>query len=134
MSERIELDPGWPWAKKYRITPGIRIGDTVYTSGQVALDADGNLVGGDDVGAQSRRVFENVRAVLAEAGATMDDVVKITTFLTDVSRFAEFAAARAEAFPNRIPASPVIGTPALVQPALLVEVEAIAVIGSGARR
>ena len=131
MPERIELNPEWPWAQGYRISQGVRVGSTVYVSGQVAFDPQGNVVGEGDMAAQARQVFSNLRTVLAEAGATMDDVVKITTFLTDMSRFSDYAAARAEAFPNKIPASTAVATPALVKPELLVEVEAVAEIGSG---
>jgi reactive intermediate/imine deaminase len=130
MSERVELDPDWPWAKNFRISQGVWVGNTVYVSGQVAFDPEGNVVGGNDMAAQSHQVFENIRIVLAEAGATMDDVVKITAFITDVSRYAEYAAARAEAFPNNIPASSSVATPALVVPDVLIEVEAVAEIGS----
>ena len=84
-----------------------------------------------DMTAQSRQVFANIRAVLAEAGATMDDVVKITSFITDTGRYAEYAAARAEAFPNHVPASSTVTIADLVLPGMLVEVEAIAVSGSG---
>ena len=132
MGDRAEINPYWPWAKNYRISQGVRVGQTIFVSGQVAFDPDGNVVGGDDMKAQSTQVFENIRAVLAEAGATMDDVVKITAFLTDLSRYSDYSAARAEAFPNNIPASTAVSAPALVMPYFLVEVEAIAEIGSGA--
>ena len=79
---------------------------------------------------QSQQVFANLRAVLAEAGATMDDVVKITGFITDTGRYAEYSAARAEAFPNNIPASSTVTVADLVLPGMLVEVEAIAILGS----
>lgn len=131
MPERVQLKPDWPWARKVRIAQGVRSGNTVFVSGQIAFDADGNLVGKGDMTAQARQVFANIAAVLAEAGATMDDVVKITAFVTDMSRYAEYAAARSEAFPNTLPASATVATPALVMPGLLVEVEAIAEIGSG---
>ena len=131
MPERVELNPDWPWASQFRIAQGVQVGNTVYVSGQVAFDPQGNLVGGDDMGAQARQVFVNIQAVLAEAGATMEDVVKITAFLTDMSRYAEYAAARTEAFPNNIPASATVTTPILVNNDLLVEVEAIAEIGCG---
>ena len=68
MPERVELNPPWPWASQFRIAQGVRVGNTVYVSGQVAFDPQGNLVGGDDMGAQSRQVFVNIQAVLAEAG------------------------------------------------------------------
>ena len=107
------------------------MGDTIYVSGQGPLDPEGQLVGEGDMTAQSRQVFANIRAVLAEAGATMDDVVKITSFITDTGRYAEYAAARAEAFPNQVPASSTVTVADLVLPGMLVEVEAIAVLGSG---
>ena len=82
--------------------------------------------------AQTRQVFANIEAVLAESGATMEDVAKITTRITDMSRYAEFSAARAAVFPNAGMASATIAGVELVRPEFLVEVEAIAVIGSGA--
>lgn len=132
MAKRIELRPPWPWAEKFPIVQGIRVGERVYVSGQIAFDPEGNVIGEGDLGAQARQVFENVRAVLAEAGATMDDVVKITAYLTDMGRYAEYSAARGAAFPNKIPASTTIATPALALPEMLVEVEALAEIDSGA--
>jgi enamine deaminase RidA (YjgF/YER057c/UK114 family) len=131
MAERIELKPDWPWAREFRIAQGVKVGDDVYVSGQVALDRDGNIVGGDDMKAQTKQVFANIQTVLAEAGATMDDVVKILAFITDMSKYADYAAARSEAFPNNLPASSSVATPGLVDSNLLVEVEAVARVGSG---
>ena len=131
MPQRQQLSPDWPWAASHRIAQGVQVGDTVYTSGQIAMDPAGNLVGEGDLGGQARQVFANIRAILAEAGATMDDVVKITAFITDMSQYAAYSAACAEAFPNNVPASSTVSCPLLVSPELLVEVEAVAVIGSG---
>jgi enamine deaminase RidA (YjgF/YER057c/UK114 family) len=125
------IDPGWAWARKLNISVGVKIGDTIYLSGIVAFDGDGNVMGGDDVYAQATQTFKNIETALAGAGATMADVVKITTFLTDMSGYADFGRARTEAFPAGVPASAAYTTPALVKPELLVEVEAIAVVGSG---
>ena len=124
------LDPGWAWTKKFNLSAGVKIGDTVYTSGLVAFDSDGNVVG-EDVYAQSKQTFKNIEEVLSAAGATMADIIKLNTFLTDISQYGEFGRARTEAFPAGVPASAAYATPALVMPALLVEVEAIAVVGSG---
>ncbi len=131
MAKRIEVNPDWPWAEKFGFHLGIRVGDTVYVSGSVAWDPEGRIVGGDDMLAQSRQAFANVKEILAAAGATMDDVVKITAYLTDIDRYADYAAARAEAFPNNVPASTAVTSPALIEPDLLVEIEAVAEIGSG---
>jgi len=125
------IDPGWAWAKKLNISAGVKIGDTIYLSGTVAFDSDGNVIGEGDVYAQAKQIFKNIEEAFANVGATMADVVKITTFLTDMSGYREFGRARTEAFPRGVPASAAYATPALIKPELLVEVEAIAVIGSG---
>ena len=130
MQKQERLDPGWAWTKKYNIGAGVKVGGTVYTSGLVALDSDGNVIG-EDVYTQSSQVFKNIESLLTVAGATMANVIKINTFLTDMSRYGEFSKARNEAFPAGLPASASYATPALVLPSLLVEVEAIAIIGSG---
>ena len=126
MADRSEINPDWPWTRSFRISQGVRTGEMVYTSGQVAYDPDGNIVGGSDMRAQAGQTFENIRQVLEAAGATMDDVIKITAFVTDMSQYSGYAAARTEAFPNTIPASTTVSCPTLVNPDLLVEVEAVA--------
>ena len=87
MTQRKAHNPAWPWTKDFRISQAVQVGDTIYVSGQGPLDSEGDLVGTGDMAAQSRQVFANIRAVLAEAGATMDDVVKITSFITDTGRY-----------------------------------------------
>lgn len=129
--KQVRVDPGWNWTKKFNISAGVKLGDTIHLSGNVAFDSDGNVIGGGDVYAQSKQIFTNIEEALASAGATMTDIVKITAYLTDMSRYGEFGKARSEAFPGGVPSSTVVGTPALVTPELLVEVEAIAVVGSG---
>ncbi len=125
------VDPGWAWTKKLNISAGVKLGETVITSGTVALDSEGNVVGQGNVYAQSKQIFKNIEEVLTSAGATMADVVKITAYLTDISGYKEFGRARTEAFPGGVPSSTSVATPALIMPELLVEVEAVAVIGSG---
>jgi enamine deaminase RidA (YjgF/YER057c/UK114 family) len=124
------VDPGWAWTRKFNISAGVKLGDHVHLSGLVALDGAGNLVGEGDVHAQSRQVFRNIEEALASVGAQMADVTKITTWLTDMANYGDFAKARSEAFPNGV-ASTAICSPMLAMPGLLVEIEAIAVIGSG---
>ena len=131
MMKKILLDPHAPRAKKPPFAMGVQIGDTVYVSGHVPQDENGNVVGEGDMTAQTRQVFANIEAVLAESNATMEDVVKITTYITDMSHYAEFNAVRAEVFPNAGMASATVAGVELVLPEYLVEVETIAVIGSG---
>ena len=131
MPKRVEVNPKWPWAEKFAFNLGIKVGNTVYVSGTVAWDPDGTIVGPGDMLAQSRKAFANLKEILAEAGASMDDVVKITAFLTDIGRYAEYSQARSEAFTNNMPASTAVTSPRLIQDELMVEIEAIAEIGSG---
>ena len=97
----------------------------IFCSGQVALDqASGELVGGS-VAEQTRRAMDNLEAVLQEAGATFDDVVKVTAYLTDINDFAEFNEVYAEYFSDKPPARATVGVAALPKGAQ-VEVECLA--------
>ena len=104
-------------------------GRMVFASGQVARDVDGQLVGRGDIRAQTRKTLQNLQAVLAEGGATMDDVVKVTVFVTNLSEhFAAVHEVRAEFFTSEYPASTLVEVSQLVDPEMLIEIEAIAVI------
>lgn len=103
-------------------------GRMIFASGQVARDVDGQLVGASDIRAQTRKTLQNLQAVLAEAGATMDDVVKVTVFVTNLSEhFAAIHEIRAEFFAAPYPASTLVEVSRLVDPEMLIEIEAIAV-------
>ena len=104
-------------------------GRFVAVSGQLALDEDGKVVGEGDPAAQARQVFENLRRCLASAGATFDDVVKLTFFVTDMAHMAAIRTARAEHIPDdRLPAASAVQVGALVRPEFLMEIEAFAVV------
>jgi enamine deaminase RidA (YjgF/YER057c/UK114 family) len=105
-------------------------GVLIVVSGQVALDESGEVVGPGDPAAQARQVFENLRRCLAAAGAGFGDVVKLTYYLTDVAHLPAIRAVRDELLgADRLPASTAVQVAALVQPELLMEVEAFALIG-----
>ncbi|MFE7270528.1 RidA family protein [Streptomyces sp. NPDC057623] len=104
-------------------------GRFVAVSGQLALDEEGELVGQDDPAAQARQVFENLRRCLAAAGATFDEVIKLTYFVTDMAHMPALRAARAEHIPDeRLPAASAVQVAGLVRPEFLMEVEAFAVL------
>ena len=129
MATRISLrPPSWTWAQNLSHAQAVQVGNTIWVSGQVAFDAEGNIVGRDSLRAQADQVFSNIAAVLAEGGAALDDVVKITAWLTDMDRYGEYNDARTAAFTNHLPASATVMSPRLVLPGLLVEIEAIAVV------
>lgn len=102
-------------------------GRTLYISGQVPMDAEGSLVG-DDIRAQARQVFRNLRALIEEAGGQMSDIVKLTTYLTDMDDYRDFVEVRSEFIAPPYPAATLVAVSALVRPEWLLEVEAVAVI------
>ncbi|MFI1375427.1 RidA family protein [Streptomyces longwoodensis] len=106
-------------------------GRLVAVSGQLPLDEHGVLVGEGNPAAQARQVFENLRRCLAAAGATFDDVVKLTYFVTDMAHLPAVREARAAHVPDeRLPASSAVQVAALVRPEFLLEVEALAVVAA----
>jgi 2-iminobutanoate/2-iminopropanoate deaminase len=111
-------------------TDAVRAGDLLFVSGSVSIDAEGSVVGVGDVVAQARQVFENIGRCLAAAGASFADVVKVTTFLTDIHDRARINPVRQEFFGDARPASTLVEVSALVLPEFLIEVEAVAVVPS----
>jgi enamine deaminase RidA (YjgF/YER057c/UK114 family) len=105
-------------------------GRLVAVSGQVALDEHGEVVGKGDPEAQARQVFGNLARCLAAAGATFDDVIKLTYYVTDAAHMPAIRAVRAEfAGTDNLPASTAVQVVALVRPELLLEIEAFALTG-----
>lgn len=131
MAKRRSLRPaGWTWADNLSHDLGVQVDDTIWVSGMVAFDPEGSIVGLGDMRIQADTVFANIAEVLALGGATLDDVVKITAWLTDMDQYSGYNDARAAAFSNRLPASATVHSPRLVRDDLLVEVEAVAILGA----
>ena len=124
MPERTPINPAGI-SPNPALSPGIRVGDFLFMSGNVAVDGNGNLVGPGDCEAQSRQVMANLRIIAEAAGATMQDAVKITCFLIDVNDYPAYAKVRSETWPSSPPASSTVMVAALVRPEFLVEVEAV---------
>lgn len=104
-------------------------GTPVFISGQVALDAQGKLVGENDAAAQTEQVLQNLKTVVEACGGTLDDVVKITIFVTDPAFRPAVAAARLKWFKEgQWPASTYLVVSALAVPTMLVEIEAVAML------
>lgn len=101
----------------------------IFISGQVPFDRHGNIVGVGDMRAQLRQVGENVKAALEAAGATLADLVKTTTYTTDIVEFFRHADVRAEYFGPALPTSTTVEVRRLARKDFLVEVEAIAMVG-----
>jgi enamine deaminase RidA (YjgF/YER057c/UK114 family) len=99
----------------------------IFIAGQLARDQHGNLVGKDDMRAQLRQVGENIKAALAAAGATLNDIVKTTTYVTDIDEFFKHVDVRMEYF-GAMPTSTTVEVRRLAHPDFLVEVEVMAVV------
>ena len=115
---RGSYSPGWE----------VSGGRLIYVAGQIPADAEGRTVARGDIAGQTRQVFENIRAVLAEGGATMADVIKINIFSTDIRFRDTINKIRGEVFKPPYPASTQVGVDALADPDFLVEIEAVAFV------
>ena len=117
-----------PWEKEYGYSQAVKVGDTIYLSGQVSHDDKGNILGEGDMEVQMRAAYVNIGKVLAQYGATMDNVVDETLFVTDIdAAFSARVKMKQEVFSD----SPILGS-TLVQiqrlafPQLMVEIKCIA--------
>ena len=115
-----------PYSQAVR-TQAVRRGDTVYLSGQIPLDPDTGLLVEGDIEAQARRAFDNLRAVCEAAGGTLDDVVRLGLYLTDLDQFARVNQVMSEYFDAPFPARSTIGVASLPRGARF-EVDAILVL------
>lgn len=135
MTQMQFIDGGFAWDDDFPLSQAVRVGNTLYLAGQVAIDREGRVVGEGDIVAQSRQCFENMREVLAEAGATFRDVVRLTTYFTadlsDIAATRAYWSVRKEYFGDHRPASTGLQVKGLIYPSLLLEVDAIAVIPDG---
>ncbi len=124
---QIRLDPD-PYAQ-FRLSQGFRVGDLVIVSGQAAIDEHGSLVGVGDFDAQADQVFRNLQRVLEAGGSSLDRIVKVTIFLTDMANFPKIVDLRGRWFTEPYPADTIVEVSALALPELEIEIEAIAVAG-----
>jgi reactive intermediate/imine deaminase len=103
-------------------------GQLLYISGQVARDPDGHVVGTGDMRTQARQVFQNLRQVLQAAGGDLNNLMKITTYITKIEDFPAVAEVRSEVFQGELPASTLIVVKSLFHPDFLIEIEGVAAI------
>ncbi len=131
MPREVVIDPGWKWDEKFPLAQGLKLGNLMFLSGQVALNSEGRVIGKGDLRAQSRQVFKNIKLILEKAGGSLQDVVKMTTFFTcklSPKRTQEYFEVRREYFKEHRPASTGVQVVSLVNKDLLLEVEAIAIV------
>jgi reactive intermediate/imine deaminase len=128
--EQIRLDPD-PY-EPFRLSQGFRVGDLVLVPGQAALDEQGQVVGAGDFDAQAEQTFQNLARVLEAGGSSLDRVVKVTIFLTDMANFPKIVELRKRWFTAPYPADTIVEVGSLALPELVIEIEAIAVAADSA--
>jgi isochorismate pyruvate lyase len=127
--ERRRAFSAAPWEGKVGYCRALRAGEHVYVTGTAPVAVSGGVHAPGDAYAQARRCWEIVEKALSELGASMADVVRTRMFVTDISRWAEYGRAHREVFSSHPPATTMVEVKALIDPAMLIEVEADAVVG-----
>jgi enamine deaminase RidA (YjgF/YER057c/UK114 family) len=127
--ERQRVSSGTEWESTVGYSRAVRVGDRVLVSGTTATDEDGTISG--DADEQTRRALANVERALEEAGATLEDVVRTRLYVTDIGEWEAVGEAHGEVFGSVRPATSMVEVSALIHPAMLVEVEAEAVVETG---
>ncbi len=133
MSERQTVSSGATWEPVVGYSRAVRVGSWVSVAGTTAAQPGGGAVGGDDIAEQTREAIRRISAALEQVGASLEHVVRTRMFVTDISRWEEVGRAHGEFFAAIRPASSMIGISALIEPDLLVEVEADAMIPEAGR-
>ena len=123
-AQRISIEPDRFAA--VHISQGFRVGDLIFVSGQAAIDEQGEVVGVGDFGAQARQAVRNLDRVLNAAGSSLDQVIKVTIFVTDMAYFSEVVELRREVFSEPYPADTICEVRSLAYPELMFEIEAVA--------
>jgi len=124
---RMKISSGAPWESTFGYSRAVRVGNQVFVGGTIGRNPDGSAATGPY--AQARRALEIIGTALIEAGGSLDDIVRTRIFVTDFGDFDEISRAHREVFGEIRPATSMVQTSALIEPAYVLEIEADAVIG-----
>ena len=131
MTRRL-ISSGGPWEAQAGYSRAVVVGDTCWVAGTTDAGPDGRSLHPGDIGAQARAVFAVIELALGEAGFAMTDVVRIRVFVTDITRAGEVMAVQGATFGSIRPAASLVEVSGLIDPSLLIEIEADAVRGRAA--
>jgi enamine deaminase RidA (YjgF/YER057c/UK114 family) len=122
------ISSGTIWEKKFGYSRAVKVGNFVFVAGTTAVNENGEVIGGSDPYQQAVFIYQKIGKALKEAGASLENVVRVRTFVTNIKRWEEVAKAQGEVFAEIRPAATLVEVKALVAPELLVEIEADALI------
>ena len=128
MTEREKISSGAKWESIVGYSRAVKVGNRIYVTGTTATGDNGEIVGGDDAYEQAKQCLRNIEKALKRLGAGLEHVVRTRMFVTDISRWEEYGRAHGEFLRDVMPATTMVEVKALIDPRMLIEIEADAEI------